>query len=115
MSDHTIYLIDRVVLAPGSAQLFIDAYMNEYAPDARRRGLTLDRILVSPPVWIEGEAGTVTITWTVSGPGQWWAAALAARHDRGPAQWWDSVSPMIIERTRSMAAAAEDVEELTRV
>ncbi|MET7774016.1 hypothetical protein [Nocardia sp. NPDC005366] len=115
MSDRTIYIIDRIVLRPGTARAFIDAYMSEYAPGARERGLTLDRILVSPPAWIDGENNIVTATWTVSGPRNWWAAAVEGRHDPAPARWWESVAAMIVERTRSMASAAEDVEGLCNV
>lgn len=50
MSDRTIYIVDRIVLAPGSAQRFIDAFLDDYAPGARSRGMSLERILVSPPV-----------------------------------------------------------------
>lgn len=115
MDDPALYIIDRVVLRPGSARAFIDAYLDEYAPAARERGLTLERILVSPPAWIEDETNTVTATWTVSGTAAWWAAAVRARHDPAPAQWWESVAPMIVERTRSMASRSEDVEGLCDV
>ncbi|WP_280461085.1 hypothetical protein [Nocardia carnea] len=115
MDDRTIYIIDRIVLTPGSAPAFIDAYLSGYAPQARARGLTLDRILVSPPAWIDGETNTVTATWTVPGPKAWWAAAVGARHDPEPAGWWDSMAPIIVERTRSMASRAEDVEGLCDV
>ncbi|MFQ6230076.1 hypothetical protein [Nocardia sp. NPDC002869] len=115
MDDRTIYIIDRIVLRPGSARTFIEAYLSAYAPQARERGLTLDRILVSPPAWIDGETNTVTATWTVPGPKSWWAAAVSARHDPEPARWWESMAPMIVERTRSMAGHAEDVEGLCDV
>ncbi len=115
MPDATIYIVDQVVVRPGRAPEFIDAYLHEYAPSARERGLTLDRVLVSPPAWIDGENNTVTATWTVSGPGDWWAAAVRGRHDPEPSRWWESVESMIVERTRSMAASADDVEKLNDV
>jgi hypothetical protein len=115
MADPTLYLIDRVVLRPGAARAFIDAYRTGYVPSARARGLTLERILVSPPVWIEDETNTVTATWTVSGTTAWWAAAVRGRHDPAPAQWWESVASLVVERSRSMASRAEDVEELCDV
>jgi len=115
MDDPTLYIIDRVVLRPGTAQSFLDAYLAGYAPGARDRGLTLERILVSPPVWIDGETNTVTATWTVSGTVAWWAAAVGGRHDPAPAQWWESMSPMIVERSRSTASRFEDVEGLCDV
>ncbi|MBF6141979.1 hypothetical protein IU436_17275 [Nocardia farcinica] len=115
MDDRTLYIIDRVVLRPGTARAFLDAYLTGYVPGARERGLTLERILVSPPVWIEGEPNTVTATWTVRGPSEWWAAAVRGRHDPGPARWWESMAPMIAERSRSTAAHHEDVAGLCDV
>lgn len=115
MDDPTLFIIDRVVLRPGTARAFIDAYLADYAPGARERGLTLERILVSPPVSIEGEMNTVTATWTVSGTAGWWAAAVGGRHDPGPARWWEAVAPMVVERSRSTASRAEDMEGLCDV
>ena len=115
MPDATIFIVDQVVVRPGRASEFIGAYLAEYAPSAHERGLTLDRVLVSPPAWIDGVNNTVTATWTVSGPGDWWAAAVRGRHDPEPARWWKSVEPLIVERTRSMAASVDDVEKLNDV
>ncbi|MEV0354883.1 hypothetical protein AB0H71_02360 [Nocardia sp. NPDC050697] len=115
MDESTLYIIDRVVVRPGTAREFIDAYLAGYAPGARNRGLTLERILVSPPVWIEGETNTVTATWTVTGSSEWWAAAVAGRHDPAPAQWWESMASMIVGRSRSTASRAQDVEGLCDV
>lgn len=115
MSEKTIYIVDRVVLHPGTAPAFIDAYKREYVPRARERGLTLERILVSPPAWIDGEANTVTATWTVNGTQAWWSAAISGRHDSGSADWWTAMAPMVLDRTRSMAANADDVEDLCSV
>lgn len=115
MSDRTIFVVDQVVLEPGAARDFVDAYLDEYAPAATRRGLTLDRIVVSPPVWLDDASNTVTATWSVQGPRDWWQTMVAARHDPAPAQWWTDKAPMIVERSRSMAADVGDVEGLCDV
>ncbi|MGV9709051.1 hypothetical protein ACWDTI_00090 [Gordonia sp. NPDC003424] len=115
MNDRTIYVVDQVVLQPGKGREFIDAYLSEYAPGAVDRGLTLDRVLVSPPVWLDDEPTTVTALWTVAGPAAWWHAAIRGRHDLSTVQWWESVAPLIVRRSRSMAAAAADVEGLCDV
>ncbi|WP_280505483.1 hypothetical protein [Nocardia farcinica] len=115
MDEPTLYIIDRVVLRPGTARAFLDAYLTGYAPGARDRGLELERVLVSPPVCVEDETNTVTATWTVTGTAGWWAAAIAGRHDPAPARWWESMAPMIVERSRSMAGRAEDLEGLCDV
>lgn len=110
-----LYIVDRVVLRPGRVREFIDAYVRDYVPGARSRGLELDRILVTPPVWVDGEEHTVTATWLVDGPGQWWQAAVAGRHDPAPARWWHSMAELIIDRTHSTEARAEEISELSGV
>ncbi|WP_280506375.1 hypothetical protein, partial [Nocardia farcinica] len=95
MDDRTLYIIDRVVLKPGTARAFLDAYLTGYVPGARERGLTLERILVSPPVWIEGEPNTVTATWTVRGPSEWWAAAVRGPPPSGPGRGGGWIAPVI--------------------
>lgn len=115
MSEPTVYIIDRVVLRPGCAQDFISAYVEEYVPRSRQRGLELDRLLVSPPVWIADESNVVTAVWAVAGPAGWWKAAIGARYDPESAEWWARMEPLILERTRSSAAETADVEALCRV
>lgn len=48
-------------------QKFVDEFRAGYLPNASRRNLTLDNILVSPPLWSADESNIVTITWTVEG------------------------------------------------
>lgn len=115
MSGERIFVVDRVMTRPGRAREFVDAYLADYAPGARRRGMTLERILVSPPLWSDDQANTVTVTWTVDGVGAWWDATRAGRGDPTPARWWAAMDELIVERSREMAAAHEDVEVLGRV
>ena len=115
MSDRTIFVVDQVVLKPGEARDFVTAYLDEYAPAAKRRGLTLDRIVVTPPVWLDDASNTVTATWTIQGTQSWWQTMVAARHDPAPAQWWSDMASVIVKRSRSMAANVRDVEGLCDV
>jgi len=115
MADETIYVVDRVVTKPGCARKFVDAYVTEYVPGGRRRGMTLDRILVSPPIWFDDDSNTVTVTWTVDGVGAWWEMTRRGRRDPGLGEWWSKMEELILERSRSMAAEADDVEGLTDV
>lgn len=115
MTGQIIYVVDRVVLQPGYAKDFVEAYGREYAPTARDRGMTLDRILVSPPIWFEDESNTVTVLWTLPGQAAWWKAAIEGRHDPGLAAWWTKMAYMIVERSRSMAGTVEDVDGLCDV
>lgn len=91
----TVYVIDRVVTKPGQARVFVDRYLAEYAPGARSRGMTLERVLVSPPIWFDDRSNTVTVTWSLPDPQAWWQMTWRAgriRHwangGRRSANWW---------------------------
>ncbi len=106
-----VFVIDRVVTAPGCAQRFIDAYLSGYAPGARARGMTLRDVLVSPPIWFDDRSNVVTITWSLPSPQAWWQMTWQGRPDPAVAQWWDSITDLVVERDRSVASAAGDIDE----
>ncbi|WP_396909001.1 Dabb family protein [Mycolicibacterium sp.] len=104
-----VFVIDRVATAPGCARRFIDTYLAGYAPGARERGMTLRDVVVSPPIWFDDRSNVVTITWTLPSPEAWWQMTWRGRTDPRIADWWDSITDLVVERTRSIAAAAENV------
>jgi hypothetical protein len=110
-----VLVIDRVVTLPGRAREFVDTYLAEYAPGATARGMTLRTVLVSPPIWFDDQSNTVTITWTLPGAKAWWEMTWKGRPDRDLGPWWDRISQLVVERTRSVAAAADDVDGLCDV
>jgi hypothetical protein len=110
-----VYVVDRVTTRPGCAKTFVDAYLSEYAPGARRRGMTLRDVLVSPPIWFDDRSNTVTITWSLPSPQAWWEMTWQARPDPTLGSWWLAVAALIDERSRTVAAAAEDVDGLCDV
>ncbi|BBY42311.1 hypothetical protein MCEL_06060 [Mycolicibacterium celeriflavum] len=105
-----VYVVDRVITRPGCAREFVDTYLAEYAPGARERGMTLREILVSPPIWFEDQSNVVTATWTLPSPRAWWEMTWQGRPDPSIGQWWEGVAELIVERTRNVAAAADDVD-----
>ncbi|OBK95261.1 hypothetical protein A5645_12990 [Mycobacterium asiaticum] len=115
MSDGQVFVIDRVVTKPGSARRFVDSYLAEYAPGARERGMTLRDVLVSPPIWFDDEVNTITITWTLPSVQAWWEMTWQGRPDPGLGEWWARISDLVVERSRSFAAAADDVDDLCDV
>jgi hypothetical protein len=104
-----VFVIDRIVTAPGRAQTFIDAYLAGYAPGARERGMTLQDMLVSPPIWFDDQSNVVTITWSLPSPEAWWQMTRKGRGDPSLGQWWDSIADLIIGRHRSVAAPPDKV------
>lgn len=115
MPQAKVYVIDRVVTRPGCAREFVDRYLTEYAPGAQSRGMVLDRILVSPPIWFADDSNTITACWELSGTQGWWEMTWKGRPDRTLGQWWAEMAHLIESRTRSMASAAHDVDDLCDV
>lgn len=115
MSDGRVFVIDRVVTKPGCARTFVDTYLAEYAPGARSRGMTLCDVLVSPPIWSDDLANTVTINWTLPNAQAWWEMTWKGRSDAALGEWWSRISELVTERSRSFAAAADDVDGLCDV
>nr|WP_325052118.1 hypothetical protein [Nocardia stercoris] len=110
--DTQVYVVDTVVTKPGRAREFVDSYLRDYAPGARERGMTLERIVVSPPVWFPDASNTVTATWVLDGAAGWWAMTFQGRTDERVRQWWSGAADLIVERSRVTGAAAADVDEL---
>jgi hypothetical protein len=115
MTDGVVFVIDRVITQPGCAKRFIDAYLAQYAPGARARGMALRDVLVSPPVWFEDQSNTVTITWSLPSAQAWWEMTWMGRPDPTLGQWWDDIADLVQERSRTAAAAAADVDRLCDV
>jgi hypothetical protein len=110
-----VYVIDRVITRPGCAKTFVDTYLAEYAPGARKRGMTLRDVLISPPIWFDDQANTVIVTWSLPSPQAWWEMTWQGRPDPSLGAWWAGVTALIEHRTRNVAAAAGDVEMLCDV
>jgi hypothetical protein len=115
MADGQVFVIDRVVTKPGCAREFVNTYLAQYAPGARSRGMTLCGVLVSPPIWSEDLSNTVTISWKVPSAQAWWEMTRKGRPDPALGEWWSQISELVAERSRSVAAAADDVDGLCDV
>jgi hypothetical protein len=115
MAQGEVFVIDRVVTRSGCAKAFVDAYLDGYAPGARERGMTLCEVLVSPPIWFDDQPNTITITWSLPSAQSWWEMTWKGRPDPALGAWWDGIAELVTERTRSVAAAAGDVDRLCDV
>ena len=111
----TVYAIDELVAVPGKGRELLEAYKARYVPGAEARGMTLDRVLVSPPVWLDEASNRLTIVWTVEGAPGWWGQATQGRYDPAVGAFWHSVEGLIASRHRHFAAAEDDVAELCHV
>lgn len=114
-AETTIYVIDELVALPGRGRALLDAYRERYAPGAAARGMTLDRILVSPPMWLDDDSNTILISWTLKGAPAWWGMSFHSRNDPTVADWWAEADEMIVSRNRHFATAEGDIAEITNV
>ncbi len=115
MAEGEVYVVDRVVTRAGRGREFVDAYLSGYAPGATVRGMTLRDVLVSPPIWSADQTNTVTITWSLPSPQAWWEMTWQGRPDPSIGKWWTNIGELVEERTRSVAAAAADIDGLCDV
>jgi hypothetical protein len=115
MADGQVFVVDRVITHPGCARKFVGAYLSDYAPRARERGMTLQRVLVSPPIWFADQTNTITVIWSLPSPQAWWEMTWKARPDPAVGRWWADIADLVAERTRTMAADADDVDGLCDV
>lgn len=107
-----VQIIDELVALPGQGKGLLAAYMADYAPGARARGMVLERVLVSPPLWMDDQPNTLTIIWNVEGAAGWWGMRLAAGADPGATAFWQATADRLVSRARRFAAAPGDVETL---
>lgn len=111
----TAYVLDEIVCKPGKAKAVLAQYMEGYVPDARDRGMELDRILVSPPLWMDEQPNTLHITWKLAGAPGFWAMSFKGRRNPRVRGFWESIEPLIEGHTRRFASATGDVEVLCDV
>ena len=107
-----VQIIDALVALPGQGKGLLAAYRADYAPGARARGMVLERVLVSPPLWMDDQPNTLTIIWNVEGAAGWWGMRLAAGADPGATAFWQATADRLVSRARRVAAAPGDVETL---
>lgn len=115
MAHGEVFVIDRVITRPGRAKEFVETYLAEYAPGARDRGMSLRDILVSPPIWYDDQPNIVTVTWMLPSARAWWEMTWKGRPDPTLGQWWARIDELVTERSRTVAAAADDVDGLCDV
>lgn len=110
-----VFIIDEFVAMPGKGKELLAAYRDRYVPGAEARGMTLERIVVSPPMWLEQASNRITASWTVEGASGWWGQAVQSRYDPAVGEFWPSIEGLIVSRNRHFGAAAQDVAELANV
>jgi hypothetical protein len=107
-----IYIFDEIVVDTAQSESLAARYMQDYAPDARSRGMTLRAAWRSPAVEIPGRSVTLRFLWSVAGVGAWWQMRLGASRanpdlnvavegDDAKLGWWRWVDSIATSRKRT--------------
>jgi hypothetical protein len=73
-----IYIFDEIVVQEPRSSELSQAYIRQYAPAARSRGMTLEAAWRSPALKLEGRTSTLHFLWSVPNVGGWWQMRLGA-------------------------------------
>ncbi|WP_294047992.1 hypothetical protein [Sphingopyxis sp.] len=111
----TVHAIDEIVAKPGEGKALLEDYLARYAPGARARGMTLEQILVSPPMWLDDQSNTLVFLWSLAGAGAWWQMRFVGGNDPDVGAWWADADARAVSRRRFFASDPADMERLCDV
>jgi len=96
-----IFVVDAITAQPGKAGAVLDAYMRDYAPAARERGMTLEQKLITPPIVLKGSGmNRLTFIWSLPSLDGWWRMRFTAAFDPRITAFWTALKPLIANRER---------------
>lgn len=109
--DDRVFILDEVVVKPGRAQAYVEAYRRDYAPGAERRGMRLESAWRNPPVMdFPTSPTTLYFLWSVADLNAWWSMRLSRTPAGGDERFeklafWNAVEPMTLSRKRNLLTA----------
>lgn len=93
-----IYILDEVKPKPGGVEAYRTAYLAEYAPGARTRGMTLEAVRLDPPVELAEGGNVLSFLWSVPDVQGWWKMRIGSDAEKGA--WWARSDELAVSRTR---------------
>jgi hypothetical protein len=107
-----IYILDEIVVQQAESARLRDAYMEQYVPSAKSRGMTLEGAWRSPPIELADRTMTLHFLWSVPDVAGWWGMRLGAARanpdldvaiegDEEKARWWGFVDSVATSRKRT--------------
>jgi hypothetical protein len=95
-----IIVTDIIDAAPGQAGAVHKAYMDDYAPTARARGMELQDALISPPILLAEQSNRLTFIWSVPDTPGFWKQRLGGAGNPAVRGFWARIAPLIVWRDR---------------
>lgn len=122
MSDK-IYIFDEITVSVDASAELRAAYLGEYAPAARRRGMTLEGAWRSPPLEVPGRQVTLHFLWSVPDVARWWGMRVSggqvdpesgqpADGDEEKTRWWAWVDAIATHRKRTFMTDMADATDV---
>lgn len=97
-----ITIIDEAWPLTGMVEAYRDAYLADYAPRARERGMVLEAVLLSPPLILAEGGNRITFVWSVPDAASFWTMRFA---DYDMQQiWWEDGAGMAHRQERTLHA-----------
>jgi hypothetical protein len=93
-----IYILDEVKPKPGGVEAYRAAYLAEYAPGARARGMTLEAVRLDPPVELAEGGNVLSFLWSVPDVQGWWKMRIGSDAEKGA--WWARSEELAVSRAR---------------
>jgi hypothetical protein len=93
-----IYILDEIQPKPGGVEAYRHAYLAEYAPGARARGMTLEAVRMSPPVELPEGGNRLVFLWSVPDVQGWWRMRIGSDAEKGA--WWARSAELAVSRAR---------------
>ena len=110
-----IVVRDEFEARPGKGRALFEAYMAEYVPGARDRGMELVDKIVSPPFWLDDGSNTLLFIWRLPDAASFWRKNHLSRRDPAVTKWWEGVDSLATSRRRDTFADPENFESLADV
>ena len=110
-----VYLLDEMTPRRGMWDTCRDAYINEYAPGAKSRGMVLEQVWATPPFPLHETTGlnSLMFLWSVGSTAEYWQMRLQAEAEKE--EFWGRVVSMTVARHRSVLSELSDFEAYSRV
>jgi hypothetical protein len=103
-----IHVLDELRVLPGRLADVRELVRDAYEPALTALGMTRERTWIAPAVELIDEPTDLLVLWSVDDTAAFWRARRGAMADPRVAGFWDTVTPMLVGRTRRIMADLDD-------
>jgi hypothetical protein len=103
----TVYVLDELVVPAGHLDTVRRSLEDDYVPAARRRGLQLEHLCITPPIELLDEPTTLVLWWSLPDAAGFWAMKRQTAGDEDLARWWQALDATLVSRRRRFLAPVE--------